>query len=435
MVQFYKAKKTTPVRKTFPLSVDGLDQFGQGVGHHQGKTCFVEGMLPGEVGKVEVIEDKRHYMRAKLVTLTSVSPERQKPRCPIYSTCGGCQQQHISESLQQRSKASALARLLKPVGVEKIDDVISAESWHYRRRTRLSLRVDNTGKLIMGFRRKKSNEIVSVQDCPVLVQRLNALLTPLHRCLSQLESAAHLGHVELVAADNSTVTMVLRHLRPLSSKDIKNLEQFSHNHSVSLFLADGQQQTLLRGEMPWYGINQINLYFNPQGFIQVNAKINQQMIDNAIKWLDIKPTDRILDLFCGVGNFTLPLARFASSVTGVEGLAELVAKAEYNAQRNNITNAAFYQHNLEQDVSQQPWAKQGFTKVLLDPARAGAAEVMPYVCALQPECIVYISCNPATLARDSQIAGQQGYRVVKVTMLDMFPHTEHLESMVLFERR
>ncbi|WP_241625006.1 23S rRNA (uracil(1939)-C(5))-methyltransferase RlmD [Rosenbergiella epipactidis] len=435
MVQFYKAKKTTPVRKTFPLSVDGLDQFGQGVGHHQGKTCFVEGMLPGEAGKVEVIEDKRHYMRAKLVTLTSVSPERQEPRCPIYSTCGGCQQQHISESLQHRSKASALARLLKPVGVEKIDDVISAESWHYRRRTRLSLRVDNTGKLIMGFRRKKSNEIVSVQDCPVLVQRLNALLTPLHRCLSQLESAAHLGHVELVAADNSTVTMVLRHLRPLSSKDIQNLEQFSHNHSVSLFLADGQQQTLLRGEMPWYGINQINLYFNPQGFIQVNAKINQQMIDNAIKWLDIKPTDRILDLFCGVGNFTLPLARFASSVTGVEGLAELVAKAEYNAQRNNITNAAFYQHNLEQDVSQQPWAKQGFTKVLLDPARAGAAEVMPYVCALQPECIVYISCNPATLARDSQIAGQQGYRAVKVTMLDMFPHTEHLESMVLFERR
>ncbi|KMV67190.1 hypothetical protein AI29_14815, partial [bacteria symbiont BFo2 of Frankliniella occidentalis] len=255
MVQFYKAKKTTPVRKTFPLSVDGLDQFGQGVGHHQGKACFVEGMLPGEVGKVEVIEDKRHYMRAKLVTLSSVSPERQEPRCPIYSTCGGCQQQHISESLQQRSKASALARLLKPVGVEKIDDVISAESWHYRRRTRLSLRVDNTGKLIMGFRRKKSNEIVSVQDCPVLVQRLNALLTPLHRCLSQLESATHLGHVELVAADNSTVTMVLRHLRPLSSKDIKNLEQFSHNHSVSLFLADGQQQTLLRGEMPWYGIN------------------------------------------------------------------------------------------------------------------------------------------------------------------------------------
>ena len=435
MVQFYKAKKTLSVRKTFQLTVDGLDQFGQGVGHYQGKACFVEGLLPGEVGKVEVIEDKRHYMRAKLVTLSRVSPDRQEPRCPIYSKCGGCQQQHISESLQQTSKASALVRLLKPVGVEKIDEVITAENWHYRRRTRLSLRVDNNGRLIMGFRRKKSNEIVSVQDCPVLVQRLNTLLPPLHRCLSQLEAVSQLGHVELVAADNSTVTMVLRHLRPLSFQDIKKLEQFSHNHSVSLFLADGQQQTLLTGEMPWYGINKINLFFNPQGFIQVNANINQQMVDNAIKWLDIKPTDRILDLFCGVGNFTLPLARFASSVTGVEGLAELVAKAEYNALRNNISNAAFYQHNLEQDVSQQPWAKQGFTKVLLDPARAGAAEVMPYVCALQPECIVYISCNPATLARDSQIAVELGYRVVKVAMLDMFPHTEHLESMVLFERR
>ncbi|MBT0723430.1 23S rRNA (uracil(1939)-C(5))-methyltransferase RlmD [Rosenbergiella sp. S61] len=435
MVQFYKAKKTTPVRKIFQLSVNGLDQFGQGVGHHQGKACFVEGLLPGEAGEVEVIENKRQYMRAKLVKLSQSSPERREPRCPLYGQCGGCQQQHISESLQQTSKAAALVRLLKPVGVEKVDDVITADSWHYRRRTRLSLRVDNTGRLIMGFRRKKSNEIVSVQDCPVLVQRLNTLLPPLYRCLSQLETVSHLGHVELVAADNNTVTVVIRHLRTLSAGDIKNLEQFSHNHFVSLFLADGQQQTLLKGEIPWYGINQINLYFNPQGFIQVNAKINQQMIDKAIKWLHIKPTDRILDLFCGVGNFTLPLARFASSVTGVEGLAELAAKAEYNAQRNNITNVAFYQHNLEQDVSQQPWAKDGFTKVLLDPARAGAAEVMPYVCALQPECIVYISCNPATLARDSQIAEKLGYRVVKVTMLDMFPHTEHLESMVLFERR
>lgn len=435
MVQFYKAKKTSSARQTMTLCAESIDQFGQGVGHHQGKTCFIEGMLPGETGKVAVTENKRHFMRAKLITLTTSSAQRREPRCPIYQQCGGCQQQHMSESLQHTSKAEALARLLKPVGVENVDDIISAQSWHYRRRTRMSLRVDDSGQLVMGFRRKKSNEIVDVRTCPVLVEKLNTVLEPLYHCLAQLQGAPHLGHVELVAADNDSVTVVLRHLRPLSAQDLKKLEQFSHKHSVSLFLADGQQQTLLRGEMPWYGIGEINLYFNPQGFIQVNAEINQQMIDNAIKWLNIQSTDRVLDLFCGVGNFTLPLARFASSVTGVEGLAELVAKAEYNAQQNNISNAAFYQHNLEQDVSQQPWAKQGFNKVLLDPARAGAAEVMPYICALQPECIVYISCNPATLARDSQIACQLGYRVVKVAMLDMFPHTEHLESMVLFERR
>ncbi|MBT0727952.1 23S rRNA (uracil(1939)-C(5))-methyltransferase RlmD [Rosenbergiella australiborealis] len=434
MVQFYKAKKNTPTRQKFAISVEGLDQFGQGVGHYQGKTCFVEGLLPGESGEVAVIDNKRHFIRAKLITLTHTSPERRKPLCPIYSQCGGCQQQHISEALQHSSKAEALLRLLKPVGVEKMDRVIHGQSWHYRRRTRLSLRVDQAGQLVMGFRRKKSSEIIAVKECPVLVHKLNTLLVPLQQCLAQLDAVAQLGHVELVAGDNDKVTVVLRHLRPLSAADLKILEQFSHNHSVSLFLADGQQHTLLSGEMPWYGINQLNLYFNPQGFIQVNAEINQQMIDNAIKWLDIKPTDRILDLFCGVGNFTLPLAKFARSVTGIEGLAELVSKAAYNAQHNGITNVAFYQHDLEQDVSRQSWAKEGFDKVLLDPARAGAAEIMPYICALQPERIVYISCNPATLARDSQLARQLGYRVIKVTMLDMFPHTEHLESMVLFER-
>lgn len=432
MVQFYKAKKSSSPRKKFEITATELDQFGQGVGHHQGKACFVPGLLPGERGEVSVTEEKRNFIRGELKRLITTSPERREPSCAIYQQCGGCQQQHISESLQQKSKATALSRLLSSTTEIAVESILSGDSWHYRRRARLSLRTDRQGILTMGFRRKNSNEIVAVTDCPVLVQELNELLLPLQQCLQQLQGIKHLGHVELVAADNQIV-IILRHLRQLSANDRQKLEQFSHTHQVTLFLTDEERQTLLKGEMPWYGIEQLKLYFNPQGFIQVNAEVNRQMVDKAIDWLAVKPDDRILDLFCGVGNFTLPLAKLAKSVTGVEGLAELVAKAEYNAQQNGITNAAFYQHNLEEDVSRQPWAKAGFTKVLLDPARAGALHIMSYICRLKPERIVYVSCNPATLARDSEVAFNAGYRIVQVAMLDMFPHTGHLESMVLFE--
>jgi len=176
----------------------------------------------------------------------------------------------------------------------------------------------------------------------------------------------------------------------------------------------------------------LQLTFSPQDFIQVNDGVNQQMVAQAIAWLDLQPDDRVLDLFCGMGNFTLPLGKFVQNAVGVEGVAALVRQAEYNAQLNNLRNVCFFQHNLEEDVSRQPWAAQGFNKVLLDPARAGAAGVMSHIVKLAPQRVVYVSCNPTTLARDSQTLLSAGYHLERVAMLDMFPHTSHLESMVLF---
>jgi len=240
--------------------------------------------------------------------------------------------------------------------------------------------------------------------------------------------------VELVLADNGPL-MVLRHLDALSAADRTKLERFSHEHRLMIWLADGSDALQALGaEQPYYRSFDLQLTFSPQDFIQVNDGVNQQMVAQAIAWLDLQPDDRVLDLFCGMGNFTLPLGKFVQNAVGVEGVAALVRQAEYNAQLNNLRNVCFFQHNLEEDVSRQPWAAQGFNKVLLDPARAGAAGVMSHIVKLAPQRVVYVSCNPTTLARDSQTLLSAGYHLERVAMLDMFPHTSHLESMVLFSK-
>ena len=245
----------------------------------------------------------------------------------------------------------------------------------------------------------------------------------------------HLGHVELVLADNGPL-MVLRHTAPLSAADREKLERFSHSEGLALFLApESEILEQVTGESPWYNSDGLRLTFSPRDFIQVNDGVNQQMVARALAWLDVQPDERVLDLFCGMGNFTLPLAKRAASVVGVEGVGELVAKGRENARQNGLQNVTFFHENLEEDVTKQPWARQGFDKILLDPARAGAAGVMQYIVKLAPGKVVYVSCNPATLARDSEALVNAGYQIKRLAMLDMFPHTGHLESMVLFEHK
>lgn len=229
--------------------------------------------------------------------------------------------------------------------------------------------------------------------------------------------------------------MILRHTAPLSVQDKEKLEYFSHSQGLSLFLAP-QSEILesISEESPWYDSNGLRLTFSPRDFIQVNEGVNQQMVARALEWLDVQPEDRVLDLFCGMGNFTLPLATRAANVVGVEGVPALVEKGRENALNNGLHNVTFFHENLEEDVTRQPWAKNGFDKVLLDPARAGAAGVMQHIIKLEPIRVVYVSCNPATLARDSDALLNAGYVIRRLAMLDMFPHTGHLESMVLFER-
>lgn len=429
MAQFYSAKRRVTTRQKITVTVNDLDPFGQGVARHNGKALFIPGLLPAETAEIILKEEKRQFARGEVSRRLNDSPERVAPRCPHFGVCGGCQQQHASVELQQRSKRAALARLMK----QEVDDVIAGKPWGYRRRARLSLSWQpKAQRLEMGFRKAGDSDIVNVTQCPVLVPRLEALLTPLRDCLAELSGARQLGHVELVDADNGPLT-VLRHTAPLNAADRAKLERFSHSHHLALYLApqsDIVEQ--ITGQTPCYASDGLPLHFSPRDFIQVNDGVNQQMVARALEWLDVQPQDRILDLFCGMGNFTLPLAKRAAEVVGVEGVAELVAKGQENAQQNGLHNVTFFHENLEEDVTKQPWASRGFDKVLLDPARAGAAGVMQHIIKLSPGRVVYVSCNPATLARDSEALLSAGYQIERLAMLDMFPHTGHLESMVLF---
>ncbi|MBL5930528.1 23S rRNA (uracil(1939)-C(5))-methyltransferase RlmD [Lelliottia amnigena] len=430
MAQFYSAKRRVTTRQIITVEATDLDPFGQGVARHNGKALFIAGLLPNERAEVTLTEDKSKYSRGQVKRRLNDSPERVTPRCPHFGVCGGCQQQHASVALQQSSKSTALARLMK----HDVNEIIAGQPWGYRRRARLSLSYEpKTQKLAMGFRKAASNDIVDVKQCPVLAPHLEALLPHLRNCLSDLQGVRALGHVELVLADNGPL-MVLRHTAPLSAQDREKLERFSHSHELTLFLAP-QSEILERvsGDAPWYLSDGLRLTFSPRDFIQVNDGVNQQMVAKAIEWLDVQPDDRVLDLFCGMGNFTLPLAQRAASVVGVEGVNALVEKGQQNARHNTLENVTFFHENLEEDVTQQPWAKHGFDKILLDPARAGASCVMQHIIKLAPKRVVYVSCNPATLARDSEALLSVGYQIQRLAMLDMFPHTGHLESMVLFQ--
>lgn len=430
MAQFYSAKRRVTTRQIITVTVNDLDPFGQGVARHNGKTLFIPGLLPQESADVAITEDKKQYAKAQVKRRLNDSPDRVTPRCPHFGICGGCQQQHASIELQQRSKSAALSRLMN----NDVTEVIADTPWGYRRRARLSLNYQpKTQQFQMGFRKAASNEIVDVRQCPILVPQLEALLPDLRACLGSLQGIRHLGHVELVQAGSGTL-MILRHTASLSAQDNEKLERFSHSKGLSLYLAP-QSEILetVSGQTPWYESNGLRLNFSPRDFIQVNEGVNQKMVASALAWLDVQPGDRVLDLFCGMGNFTLPLATPAASVVGVEGVPALVEKGRENAQQNGLHNVTFFHENLEEDVTRQPWAKNGFDKVLLDPARAGAAGVMQHIIKLQPGRIVYVSCNPATLARDSEALLRAGYQIQRLAMLDMFPHTGHLESMVLFE--
>ncbi|MGY9341901.1 23S rRNA (uracil(1939)-C(5))-methyltransferase RlmD [Citrobacter braakii] len=431
MAQFYSAKRRVTTRQIITVTVNDLDPFGQGVARHNGKALFIPELLPQESAEVVITEDKKQFARAQVKRRLNDSPQREVPRCPHFGVCGGCQQQHASISLQQRSKSAALSRLMKC----EVSDVIADTPWGYRRRARLSLNYrPKEQKLQMGFRKSASSDIIDVKQCPILVPQLEALLPHIRACLESLQGLRHLGHVELVQAGSGTL-MILRHTAPLSVQDKEKLECFSHSQGLSLFLAP-QSEILesISEESPWYDSNGLRLTFSPRDFIQVNEGVNQQMVARALEWLDVQPEDRVLDLFCGMGNFTLPLATRAANVVGVEGVPALVEKGRENALNNGLHNVTFFHENLEEDVTRQPWAKNGFDKVLLDPARAGAAGVMQHIIKLEPIRVVYVSCNPATLARDSDALLDAGYVIRRLAMLDMFPHTGHLESMVLFER-
>lgn len=435
MVLHYAPPKKTQKAPHFRTEILDLDYQGLGVAKIQGKTWFIENALPSETVEVQPIEEKRQYSRGVAHKILKQSTERQVPPCKYYQQCGGCQTQHISIHLQRATKQKALLQRLSKLQPDvQLMPMLTGEAWHYRRRVRLSMLFNlKTNKLDIGFRQKKSQQIVNIQHCNILEPKLSQILPKLTALFTQWSTPKQLGHIELVKADNG-IAMLLRHIGNLTENDRTLLLEFALQEKLMLFLQQQDEIIQLSGEAPFYQIGDLKLQFDIRDFIQVNADLNLKMIATTLDWLELNSTDNVLDLFCGMGNFTLPLSRKVKSVIGIEGVQEMVQKAQKNAEQNQCANVQFYQTNLDQRFSDQAWAKLPFDKILLDPPRTGAAFALNALCELGAQKILYVSCNPATLIRDTEILADFGYRLSKVAMIDMFPHTGHLESISLFEK-
>ncbi|MGI2130901.1 23S rRNA (uracil(1939)-C(5))-methyltransferase RlmD [Shewanella baltica] len=447
MAQFFKAKPNSSKQLSakLSLSVNQLDHLGAGIAQHQGKVVFIPGALPGETVTVQLTEQKKNYARAKLIKVDTPSSERVTPECPHYHTCGGCDLQHMSLSGQREHKEAALLDIMaKFAGAEggTLSPALTGEGWHYRRRARLATLFDKNSKhLSLGFRAASSSNVVPISQCQVLAKPLSDLIVPFAKLLNQLSAKASLGHLELIAADNGHFA-VLRITKALNDKDLAKLSAFAEQHQIHICLQDNEGQFQGVGAelvLPVYQLlddkaesDAVSLSFTPGNFVQVNGQINKAMVAQAMDWLAPAPDERILDLFCGMGNFSLPLAKMGADVIGVEGVAEMVIQARVNAKANNLDKLTFYHGDLSADLSLEPWMGK-IDKLLLDPARAGAFESLQWLKKMKPRKVVYVSCNPASLARDSAVLLERGYRLQQLGLIDMFPQTHHIEAMALFE--
>ena len=427
-----------PVGKKQRLDIERLAGDGRGISFHEGRTWFVSGALAGEAVEARVLGARGKIVDARLERVLQASPERRPAPCRHYDRCGGCNLQHLPHAEQLALKQRMLAEQLQRVaGIqpEQWAAPLSGPEFGYRRRARIAVRWDvKNRQLEVGFRAEASQAIIAIDECPVLVQPLQKILRHLPTVLRSLNKPQALGHVELFSG--SAEAVLLRHVAPLPEDDLARLQAFCKEAGAQLWLqGEGEPAPVEAGQtlgftlQPW----QMQLAWRPGDFVQVNAQVNTAMIEQALAWLAPQPDERVLDLFCGLGNFALPLARQAREVVAVEGVQAMVERAAANARDNNVHNAAFFQADLSQPLAGAEWAAEGFSAVLLDPPRDGAYEVVQGIARLKASRLVYVSCNPATLARDAQVLVGQGYRLKRAGILDMFPQTAHVEAMALFE--
>jgi 23S rRNA (uracil1939-C5)-methyltransferase len=410
-----------------------------------GKTVFVAGALPGERVSFRRRSFHRSHDEAELVEIHETSPDRVTPRCAHFGVCGGCALQHLAPAAQLAAKQKELRENLLRIGNVEPETwlpPLEGPHWSYRRRARLSSRyVAKKGRSLVGFREKQGKYVADVERCEVLAAPAGALVGSLAQLLTGLARRESIPQIEVALSDGENV-LVVRVLDPLGEADLEALRAFEREHSLRLLLQPAGLDSItplspgpldLHYTLPEFGLR---LDFGPTDFVQVNAAINQRMVARAIELLEVQPTDRVLDLYCGLGNFTLPLARHAASVVGVEGDAGLIAKARANARSNGIENAGFHVADLSVAPEKTiPWMRGGFDKVLLDPPRVGAREVLSAVAHIAPQRVVYISCHTGSLARDLGVLTHElGFRLRAAGVLDMFPHTTHVESVAVLER-
>lgn len=427
-----------PTGKKQRLIIERLSSDGRGIAFFEGKTWFVIGALAGEEVEARVLNARGKIVEARTERVLQGSPMRRPAPCIHFGRCGGCSVQHMPHeeqlALKQRMLAEQLSRVAN-VEPEQWAAPLTGPEFGYRRRARVAVRWDAKAKrLDVGFRAIASQDIVAIEQCPVLVQALQPLMTELPGMLKKFSKPQVLGHVELFSGSSTAV--LLRHTAPLAEADLALLHAFCNAHGAQLWLhGDGEPQPADPTHTLGYRLEPsgLELAWRPGDFIQVNAAVNDAMIEQALQWLAPTADERVMDLFCGLGNFALPLARLAREVVAVEGVATMVERATANAFGNDLHNVRFFQADLSQPLTQADWAGEGFSAVLLDPPRDGAFEVVREIGKTGARRLLYVSCNPATLARDTVELIKQGYRLKRAGILDMFPQTAHVEAMALFE--
>jgi 23S rRNA (uracil1939-C5)-methyltransferase len=421
-----------------------LSHEAKGVARIDGKTVFVADALPGERVVLRRIGRHRNFDEAVLESVLRPSADRVVPACPHYGTCGGCALQHLAPAAQLAFKqAQLLENLARLGGVEpgRVIEPLTGPVWGYRRRARLGVKhVARKGRVLVGFRERSAPFVADLHECRVLAPPADRLIDPLAVLVGELSIAARVPQVE-VAVAGSDCALVLRVLDPPTAADLDRLRTFEHAQGVRVYLQPGGPASVApltpNLEPLRYGLGHFGLVieFEPTDFIQVNATLNEAMVARAVEMLEPEPSSHVLDLFCGLGNFSLPLARSAGEVVGVEGDAGLVARAERNARSQGVANAGFHAADLANPAAWSAWAARRYDRVLLDPPRAGAREVLPVVGGCGASRVVYISCHPGSLARDAGIlVGDHGFRLVAAGVMDMFPHTTHVEAMAVFDR-
>jgi 23S rRNA (uracil1939-C5)-methyltransferase len=421
-----------------------LSHEGRGVARIDGKAVFVPDALPGERVLLRRVGRRRSFDEAVLEQVLAASPDRVQADCPHFGLCGGCALQHLAPTAQIAFKQSQLIEsLVRLGGVEpaSVLEPLTGPVWGYRRRARLGIKlVPRKGRVLVGFRERSAPYVADLHECRVLASPAAMLIDPLAALVASLSIAARVPQAEVAVADGSCA-MVLRVLDAPTEADLELLRGFEAAHAVRFYLQPGGAESVrpLRPGAPplEYALASFGLRFEfePTDFIQVNGELNERMVGRAVDLLGLESDHAVLDLFCGLGNFSLALATRAREVVGIEGDGALVARAARNAARNALGNARFHVADLFTDTSGSPWARRHYDRVLLDPPRAGAREVLPVVAGCGATRVVYISCHPGSLARDAGIlVREHGLRLAAAGVMDMFPHTTHVEAVAVFER-
>jgi 23S rRNA (uracil1939-C5)-methyltransferase len=477
-------------REPFETTIDGLTHDGRGVARRDGKAVFVRGALPGERVVAQPTAKHRHFDEASTVEVLDASPDRVTPACAHFGTCSGCVLQHLDAPKQIEVKQNALLENLERIGhvaPKRVLDPLTDAPWGYRRKGRLSVRyVEKKGRTLVGFREDDPRFVADIRHCHTVVPQIGTKIGAFAEMIDTLEGKRDIPQIEFIVGDRSVgdrsvgdrsvgdrsvgdrsvgdrsvgdrsvgdgsageaadgggrVALVFRHLNPLSERDLGVLVAFAKQHDYAISLQPGgidsvrplwpEEGVALEFLLPKYDLV---VAFQPLDFIQVNAGMNEKMIARTLELLDPKPGHRILDLFCGLGNFTLPIARQVAEVVGVEGEAGLVSRARANAERNGIANARFCTADLASPLAYEPWIGEPYDALLLDPPRSGAEALLPQLPLKKVDRIVYVSCHPGSLARDAGfLVRERGYKLKAAGVMDMFPHTAHVESIALFER-